>query len=94
MKTFQQRLLEAKDAAGFTIKDLSVWFGGIPWQTVSTWLAGREPKPYRLPRVITALKYLENELALVRSRLPVKLGTKEKGRKAYVAAVRARYPDV
>lgn len=90
--SFQQRLTRAKAAAGFTLQDLAAWFGDVPWQTVSTWLNGRQPKAYRYDRVDKALTFLERELKATRSALPVPLGIKEGERSTYVRRVRDRYP--
>lgn len=90
--SFQKRLGAAKDAAGFTLQDLAAWLDSVPWQTVSTWLNGRQPKGYRYERVDKALSYLERELKLARSALPIPLNVKEGERRAYVRKVRAKYP--
>lgn len=91
MSQLQKRMLAAKEAAGFTLKDLAVWFGGISWQAVSTWLNGREPKAYRLKRIDAALTYLEREIGKTRSDLPIPLNLREGERRAYVDRVRKKY---
>lgn len=92
MKPFQKRLTASKEAAGFTLKDLAAWFGGVSWQAVGTWVAGREPKDYRKRRIEYALGLLERELGKARSDLPLPLNLKEGERRAYVDRVRSKYP--
>ncbi len=87
-----KRMVAAKHAAGFTLKDLAAWIDGVSWQAVSTWLNGRQPKGYRYERVDKALTFLERELKKTRSALPIPLNVKEGDRRAYVQQVRANYP--
>lgn len=93
MGSFQKRLGAAKSAAGFTLKDLAAWLDDVPWQTVSTWLNGRQPKEYRFDRVDKALAYLEREVKKRGSAFPIPLSVKEGDRRAYVRKVRTIYPD-
>lgn len=93
MSGFNTRLRSTKNAAGFTLKDLAAWLGDVPWQTVSTWLNGRQPKGYRFDRVDKALTYLEREVKKRASAFPIPLNVKEGDRRAYVRKVRTIYPD-
>lgn len=89
---FQKRLAAAKERAGLTLKDMAVWLGDVPWQTVSTWLSGRVPKEYRLVRLERALGLLEKELDSRKSAFPIPLGVKEGERGDYVRKIRGKYP--
>lgn len=91
-KSFQQRLEAAKKAAGFTLTDLSQWFDGVNYQTISTWLNGRVPKAYRRVQVEAALSSLERAIKSKPSKLPMPLHVKEGERRAYVRSVREKYP--
>lgn len=85
MLSFNQRLVRAKENGELSVSDLHRWFG-ICRETVSKWVKGVEPNPYKLPRLEAGLEKLNT--AIEKGLFPMPMDITQYERAKYVEAVR------